>query len=157
MILSITELFEKIEKKHYKKSGRFLARSVQPGEITITKVGGCIETIKFAEPTDWLIMNINVGSSGESWAIGYEKFITRYKIAESNRHPVYNGHTWDEVEAVGEVMAGESPVGITFIAPWGEEMMCKPGDYLASPIGGEASDVYRIERKTFLDTYKEVI
>ena len=39
-------------------------------------------------------------------------------------------------------------------APWGEQMLISPGDYLAMPYpsGGE---LYRIQPKVFAETYKE--
>ena len=39
-----------------------------------------------------------------------------------------------------------------FIAAWGEEMVTKKDDYLACPL--DHSEVYRIARKEFFETYK---
>jgi hypothetical protein len=43
------------------------------------------------------------------------------------------------------------------MAPWNEQMMCVEGDFIARPVPGDESDIYRIEKDTFFMTYKEVI
>jgi hypothetical protein len=143
--------------KHYKKFGKFLARPVEEDELTVTIVGGRVETIKSTLPTDWVLKNINIGSSGEEWAISFDKFQERYELAPPKGQKFwYAGNSWYKVNANGEVWAFEykgSP--FKFIAPWGEEMECISGDYIANPVGGKEDDIYRIEGKTFLDTYTE--
>ena len=42
---------------------------------------------------------------------------------------------------------------ISFKAPWGENMFCEDGDFIAKPIEGVFDDIYRIEKKTFETTY----
>ena len=39
------------------------------------------------------------------------------------------------------------------MAPWGEKMIVKVGDYLVSPLN--YSEVYRIAEKEFFETYRE--
>jgi hypothetical protein len=48
--------------------------------------------------------------------------------------------------------AGET---ISFKAPWGEEMMCQNGEFIANPIGGAETDIYGIAEVEFRQTYVE--
>ena len=40
------------------------------------------------------------------------------------------------------------------MAPWGERMVVKSGDYLVAPMN--YSEVYRVAEKEFFETYREV-
>jgi hypothetical protein len=41
-----------------------------------------------------------------------------------------------------------------FQAPWKESIVVKPGDYLV--ISLEKSEIYRVAKKEFLETYEEI-
>jgi hypothetical protein len=43
---------------------------------------------------------------------------------------------------------------LEFVAPWGESMIVKPGDYLVTP--PEKNEIYRIAQKEFEETYKQL-
>ena len=71
---------------------------------------------------------------------------------------------FSEYRATGKIMALELTPQILrqlkltdpfhFEAPWGEKMIAKTGDYLATP--PDRSEVYRIARKEFWETYEAV-
>jgi len=104
--------------------------------VTVTSDGK--ETQNTAEPND-IIMS---GPSRELYVIKAAKFPKLYvgQIGEPI-HPeqsprnvaVYNGQ-----------------VAVTFIAPWGENMVLKPGDYLVKEDEGK---YYRIAKKEYENTY----
>ena len=150
----IIKLFNFQEKKHYAKSGTFLFRKAIEGETILTIVSGKLETIKTVKSTDFILRNIEVGSSAETYSIDELSFWKRYDISSIQVIKI-DGIEWGTARAKGEIMAFEySGPPIKFMAPWNEEMLCEEGDFLANPIGGDPSDIYRIEKDTFKKTYK---
>jgi hypothetical protein len=121
----------------------------------LTIVSGKLETIKTAQPGEVVLRNIELGSSAEMYIIGGESFEKRYTPLEKKHY--VDQIEWRMAEAKGEAVAFPYDGDIiAFQAPWGEEMVCYPGDYIASPVGGKETDVYRIERETFEQTYFEI-
>lgn len=152
--LDIYNLFEKASRKFYKKKGRFLYRKAVNEETILTIVSGHLETLKKAALGDVIIRNIEIGSSAETYIISGEKFVNRYDPLEI-RH-IIDGQEWFEALAKGRCEAYEySGEEIRFKAPWGEPMICVTGDFMARPVPGDAHDIYRIERQTFLQTYEQ--
>lgn len=150
----IQELFNLAEKQHYVKSGSFIYRMAIPGEAIFTIVNGKLETIKIGEPTNFVLRNIEIGSSAETYIIDEKNFWKRYEIV-SGVELIIDGTKWLGVKAKGEIMAFEyRGPNITFMAPWDAEMLCEEGDYIAWPIGSTKDDIYRIEKDTFKQTYK---
>jgi hypothetical protein len=154
----VFDLFEIQIRKSYKKSGSFIWRFPNDCcETILTIVSGKLETIKVARADrDVILRNIEIGSSAEIYTIDKEKFYQRYETnAKSFR---IDGMDWDGCDAKGKAEAfcyhGET---IRFMAPWDEEMLCEDGDYIARPIPGKPEDIYRIEKETFNQTYKELV
>jgi len=155
------DLFESQERKHYKKRGRFLSRLAVQGETILTIVDGKLETLKVATKEDVILRNIEIGSSAETYIISKKKFEERYD--DAFEHHTIDGQPWFVVIAKGEIEAfcfghnitgtAALPEPIQFMAPWGEQMLCNPGDFLARPLPGDEFDIYRIEKKTFDLTY----
>lgn len=143
--------------RKYQKKGKFLYRYADPGETILTIVDGKLETMKTVGELEVVLMNIELGSSCEQYIISLSTFLKRYVIYKEEI--LIGGHTWKRAVASGRVIAFENTLEepFMFMAPWGEEMICNQGDYLANPVGGEPTDVYRIEKNTFLQTYGEPI
>lgn len=146
-------------KKRYKKKGRFIYRAAIENETILTMVSGELETIATAGKDDIIIKNIELGSSAETYILTKANFIARYDITEKTYF--IDNSIWTETFAKGECIAFEykpqNPEhSLEFKAPWGEMMLCKNGDFLAQPVPGKYTDIYRIERKTFLQTYSEI-
>lgn len=139
--------------KQYKKKGTFLFRIADVGESILTIVNGKLETIKTAGNYDVVLRNIVLGSSAEEYIISTESFYKRYTILEGSY--TISGKEWQMAKASGEVLAFEylGPDQIEFEPSWGGYMICNPGDMICNPLGGSPSDIYRIERSTFEDTY----
>jgi hypothetical protein len=152
----ILNIFNENTKNVYKKKGRFLFRKANPGETILTIVAGQLETIKTTVEGDIILRNIEIGSSAETYVISDVKFIERYSRPTTKPEPYYiiDGIWWGEAYAKGSIEAFEyHGEDIVFEAPWGVDMMCVYGDYIARPVGGDIDDIYRIERKTFEKTY----
>ena len=140
----------------YRKQGTFIARYAIPGETVLTVVTGKLETLKTCGPIpDQIILrNIIIGSAAETYMVGADKFADRYDCDWFSQPMYIDGLLWHKAYAKGRIQAFEymgSP--ISFEAPWGESMLCHPGDFIANPIGGNPEDIYRIERATFYQTY----
>lgn len=59
-------------------------------------------------------------------------------------------------KAIGKVEAYQYlSEEIQFQAPWDEMMICETGDFIARPIPEDKNDIYRIEKETFFQTYKQ--
>lgn len=117
----------------------YTAVDVQQRVLTITADG--LETENVAEPGD-VVMS---GPSGETYVVKAAKFGDLYDtgpgaIVVPNQSPRLVARYTGSSEVV-------------FTAPWGEDMVLKPGDYI---VGGASEDIYRIAKKEFEATYDEV-
>ena len=141
-------LFVKEENNHksFKKSGTFKARTAKVGEKITTTIDGEDETQKTASKDEVVIK----GPKGELYIVSEKKFNDRYEVDK----PLTS--KFQSYKANGVITAYEySGESFKFIASWDEEMICKSGDYLASPSKElPPPEVYRIERSVFDETYK---
>ncbi len=73
----------------------------------------------------------------------------------SNEKIEYIQQDYGNPKAVGNCFAFKyyGPT-ISFKAPWGEDMICKEGDFICSTSKESLDDVYRIEKDAFMATYK---
>lgn len=139
----------------YRKYGKVIVRPAEKDETIITTIDGRIETIKTASPTDVVIRNITIDSSGETYIIGWDKFKERYESTDEPSLKI-DGIWWKPAIPVGRVIGGfYKGEDIQFNAPWGENMILKDGDFLANPYPiDDPTDIYRIAKKEFHQTYR---
>lgn len=136
----------------YRKRGEYLARPAGVGESVLTIVAGRLETLKTAEFGDVVLTNLAAGQSAERYVIAADIFAKRYEIGGETL--ILDGLGWRRARAKGRVHGFFYEGGtVQIMAPWGEAMIVEPGDFIARPIEGAASDLYRIERHTFEATY----
>ena len=152
----IVALYRNLPELHkiYSKKGRFISRPAVIGETILTIVAGKLETIKTVSEDSVIIRNIILGGSAETYAIPLTTFTKRYKLLPA----IYtiDGLEWTEAIPNGKTKAFQylSDESISFMAPWGENMLMEKGDWLAGDPDDEMSeDIYRIEKDTFRDTY----
>lgn len=138
----------------YKKFKKVYARAAVEGEEIQTVTSDGLETTNTAEADDFVIKSQT--EAGEMYIISAKSFNDRYDFLEKadDGFSVY--------KAKGKVIAVEMTSDLLkqlnigeeyyFIAAWGEEMVVKKDDYLASPL--DYSEVYRIARKEFFETYQ---
>lgn len=141
---------------HYRKFRPVLARKAKTGERITTNTADGAETTNEAEPGDYLVQNTT--EAGEQYLIPEETFSTKYRFLR----PAEDG--FDQYQPTGEVMALELtserlhelnwPKEFEFLAKWEEPMRLKAGDFAATPL--DFSEIYRIARKEFFETYQLV-
>jgi len=151
----ILQFFESQAREWYKKRGLILFRHADPQETVLTIVAGRLETINTAGEDEIVVRNIEIGSSAEIYIMKEAVFTKRYEMQKKTYS--IDGRVWTEAVAKGVVEAfcyhGDS---FEFIAPWDEMMLCEDGDCIARPEGSDQSDIYRIDKKTFAETYRKI-
>lgn len=136
----------------YQKSGSYGARRGVVGEHVVTEINGVVETTNTVGPDEVVLR----GPAGELYVVSEAKFRDRYE-AEGLDIP----ENFLPFKAKGMIRAVEY-IGdsFEFMASWGEKMICDSGDYLACPVKSKAdfivTEVYRIERSVFAQTYARV-
>lgn len=143
-----------VEGGKYEKYREINARKVETEEEIETITGDGLETKNHAKPGDYIVRNTT--EAREMYVVKSEKFEKRY-IYKENLEGEWNIYT-----AKGEIKGVEvdtkllKELGVSeefyFMAPWGEKMVVKKGDYLVSPT--DYSEVYRIAKKEFFETYR---
>ena len=140
--------------KVYKKVKKVFAKKATAGEAVQTITDDGLETTNTAKEGDFIIKNQT--EAGERYIVPGEKFDKLYDFSEEGPegYSVYS--------AKGKIIGVEVNDALIeslnldeefyFIAKWNEKMIVKKGDYLASPL--DYSEVYRIARKEFFETYK---
>jgi hypothetical protein len=132
------------------------ARPAVPGEIVVTTIlGEGVETQNRAQPGDWVVRNHTPETGNEEYIVRAETF---RKIYESAGAPP-DTEGWCEFHPVGEavrfVLVRQEDGPFSFVAPWGELMVARPGDAIVQNPHDER-DIYRVARTAFDSTYQLV-
>jgi hypothetical protein len=155
------ENFLKSMVPHFKASGRLYrkykkiyARQTLKNEKIETVTSDGLETSNTAKEGDFVVKNQT--DAQEMYIIGSEKFNEKYQFLGESEDG------FSEYEPRGKVLGIElttdllNELGLDaefeFMAPWGEKMVAKKGDYIVTP--PDYSEVYRIARKEFFETYE---
>lgn len=132
--------------KKYSKYGTFDVTFSPVEQEVVTSINGEVETKNTAKVGDAIV----TGPQGEKYVLSVDKLKSRYTFVSRSKNGV------EKWKANGTCYAtpyhGKT---FTFKAPWGEDMLCKSGDFICST-STDGSDVYRIEKTVFLSTYREV-
>lgn len=130
----------------YEKFKPILAREGQIGETikTFTKDG--LETTNKVTVPSYIVKNTT--DAKEEYIVTKEKFEKRYTFLKKENK------IWSFFKPIGEikVVKIKNEDDFFILAPWGEKMIVKKGDFLVSPL--DYSEVYRIANKEFFETYK---
>lgn len=142
--------------KTYEKFKEIEAMEAKGGEVIETITSDGLETRNTAKKGDYIVRNTT--GAREMYILKRDKFNKRYEYKDKT-----DGE-WKMYRSVGRikgVRVGDELIRdlevedeFDFMAPWGERMIVKRGDYLVSPL--DYSEVYRIAEKEFFETYKEV-
>ncbi len=142
--------------KTYEKFKEVEAKEAKGGEVIETITSDGLETRNTAEKGDYIVRNTT--DAREIYILKRDKFSKRYdyKGDIDGEWKVYRSVGRIRGVKVGEEVIESLEVGgeFYFMAPWGEKMVVKRGDYLVSPL--DYSEVYRIAEKEFFETYREV-
>lgn len=142
--------------KRFRKKSLVRAKKAKPGLVVVTVTSDGIETKNTAEEGDWLVENQT--SAKESYLIKADTFELKYTLLNSL------GNGWGCYRPVGEIYAYKVDAAdleslgardvLEFQAPWKESIIFKSGDFLVVPLN--KTEIYRIARKEFAETYEEV-
>lgn len=144
------------EGKIYEKFKEVEAKEAQGGEVIETITSDGLETRNTAKKGDYIVRNTT--GAREMYILKRDKFHKRYEYKADI------AGEWKVYRAVGRIRGVRVEDEVTesleagnefyFMAPWGEKMVVKRGDYLVSPL--DYSEVYRIAEKEFFETYREI-
>jgi hypothetical protein len=130
-------------------------RSARPGEIIVTVIKGeGMETQSPpAEAGDVVIRNRCPETGNEEYLVTAAKLPTRY----DGPLGAADASGWQPYRPMGIGMrffvVGETEGTFTFLAPWGEEMVARPGDAIVrNP--ADPKDTYRVAAAAFECTYE---
>lgn len=127
--------------RSYNKYGQVKAMKVLQPTKVVTVIDGKTETTNMANVGDYIV----TGARGEQYVLTAAQLAKRYQHVKGD---VYN--------AVGHCYAIKyKGKKFSFRAPWGEDMICEPNDYICST-ALDGTDVYRIEKTAFLSTYRRM-
>jgi hypothetical protein len=132
----------------YRKAVQARIRPAIPSEVVETVIDGVRETVNTAQPGDYVVC----GAKGEHYIIKAETLADRYGAPIGA--PDEAGYRLYPAQGIfyGFCYDGEP---FKFVAPWGEEMIANPGDYIG--INALGSNEYcRIEKNAFAATYVAV-
>ena len=138
----------------YKKNKAVFARKAKPGEQINTLTSDGLETMNTAEKGDFVIKNQTAAK--EMYIISGSKFKKRYEWIKKGENDFSTYKPKGKVIAVELTNAFLKKMKFKrefyFIAPWKEQMIAKKGDFLVCP--PDYSEIYRIARKEFFETYQ---
>jgi hypothetical protein len=133
--------------RHYEKKGQADIRPATPGELVETVIDGQRETVNTAAAGDYVVR----GVKGELYIIKAEILAKRYggplTAPDKDGFRSYRA----KGDFYGFRYAGEP---FKFVAPWKEDMIAKPGDYIGTNVMG-SNEYYRVEESAFAATYAE--
>lgn len=131
----------------FEKFKPILAREGKIGETikTFTKDG--LETTNKVTVPSYVVKNTT--DAKEEYIVTKEKFEKRYSFLKKENK------VWSFFKPSGEIKVVKVKNDNEFfiLAPWGEKMIVKKGDFLVSSL--DYSEIYRVANKEFFETYKE--
>jgi hypothetical protein len=133
------------------------AREARPGEIVITIIKGEGKETQSppAKAGDMVVRNRCPETGNEEFLVSGSKFASRYggptgPASEDGWRP-YRPRGAD----MRFVVATEKDGDFTFMAPWGEAMIARPGDAIVQD-AQDAKGTYRVQKAAFACTYEEI-
>ena len=133
------------------------ARPAEPGEVVVTVIAGEGKETQSppAEAGDMVVRNRCAETGNEEILVKPAKFAQRYEGPIGSA----GADGWLPYRPTGVEMLyltlGPSEGPFSFIAPWGEPMVAKPGDAIVQD-PSNAKDTYRIAAGAFACTYEVV-
>ena len=140
-----------------RKTKRVDARPAVPGEIVVTIIAGEGQEMQSqpAEAGDRVVRNRCEASGHEQYLVSTGKFAERYEgpLGPADRDG------WAPYRPRGVEMfytfVRDEDGSFRFTAPWGEEMVARPGDALVRD-PNDPKDLYRVQAAAFKCTYEIV-
>jgi hypothetical protein len=133
------------------------ARAAALGEIVVTIIAGEGKETQSqpAAAGDRVVRNRCIASGHEQYLVSAGKFAERYEgplgPADRNGWAPYRPRGVEMLYALVRDQDGS----FSFTAPWGEEMVARPGDVLVRDTN-DPKDLYRVQAAAFACTYEIV-
>ena len=138
----------------YKKYKHVFAKKAKEGETILTITNDGLETVNTASNGDYIVKNQT--DAEELYILTQKKFNDRYTYLKSSNDGFSEYFPKGKIiglELTSDLLQKHNlPKEFHFEAAWGTAMIAKENDFLASP--PDLSEVYRIARKEFFETYK---
>ena len=132
-------------------------RAARPGEIVVTVIKGEGKETQSppAEAGDVVIRNRCPATGNEEYLVKAARMGTRYEGPLGSA----DAEGWQAYRPKGVELryfiVGDSEGSFTFKAPWGEDMVARPGDAIVrNP--ADPKDTYRVQGQSFACTYEVV-
>jgi hypothetical protein len=131
------------------------ARPAKPGEVVVTVILGEGEETrsKPAEAGDWVVRNRCPQTGNEQYLVKADRFAERYGEPQS----APDGEGWrqftPQVDPVRYFLVSQATGEFSFVAPWGETMVARPGDAIVQDLDNP-TDIYRVAAGSFACTYE---
>jgi hypothetical protein len=138
-----------------RKSKPVDARPAKPDQIILTVIKGEGKETQSppAKSGDMVVRNRCPETGNEQFLVPAASFSRRYEgpIGATNEEG------WSTYRPRGVqmrfVMVAEEDGSFNFIAPWGERMVARPGDFIVQD-AGNSKDTYRVAKAAFACTYE---
>jgi hypothetical protein len=138
-----------------RKSKLVDARPARAGEVVVTVIAGEGEETRSspAQTGDWVVRNRCQETGNEEYLVKATKFAERYEGPLDEPSP----DGWQAFRPRGLKMryftVGDEEGTFRFTAPWGEQMIARPGDAILQDLE-DPSDTYRVAAALFDCTYE---
>ncbi len=133
------------------------ARPAKDGEVIVTVIKGEGKETQSrpARAGDYVVRNRCPETGNEEYLVSADTFADRYR--KTGAPATSDG--WQEFRPVGKevrfLILNTEEAPFSFVAPWGELMVARPGDAIVQDPKDE-KDVYRVARASFDCTYETV-
>lgn len=146
-----------IASETYEKYKNVLARKAVAGEIIVTYTQDGLETQNTAGTNDYVVQNLT--KAKEKYLVSEQKFQDRYEFLQKYDENLDLYKPKGKIKAIKVNRKLRKKLDIKsssfhIITAWNEKMIVKDGDYLVAP--PDFSEVYRIAKKEFFETYKKL-
>lgn len=132
------------------------ARKATPAEVIVTVIKGEGKETqsKPAPEGSWVVRNRCPETGNEEYLVGADAFKAKYRPGKTAPKD-----GWQEFEPVGKdvrfffVTPADGP--FSFVAPWGEAMVARPGDAIVQD-SEKPAELYRVAKASFACAYDVV-
>jgi hypothetical protein len=138
----------------YRKYLKVWAKKAAAGEKITTQTSGGVETTNVAQEGDMIVMNLT--KAREKYIVTAKKFEERYQYEKeaqdgfSQYHPLGRVVALKVTRDIPDLLDRNG--SFQFMAPWDQPEKVELNDFLVTP--PDHSEIYRIARKEFFETYK---
>lgn len=134
------------------------ARAAVPGEVVVTYIAneGKETQSRPADAGDMVVRNRSESTGNEEYLVSASVFPERYQGPLGPE----DADGWRPYRPVGQDMlyfvVQPKDGAFSFIAPWGEEMVARPGDAIVRSTA-DPNDIYRVAADSLAGTYEILV